>query len=176
MSVVDCAKTLNSPLIRIFAGSVPSKNCEPEYFKKVVNDIKTICNIAWRAGKIVCIKFHRGTLADSTEGILNLINAANSDNLKTYWSPSPALTREENQSELKVVLPYLENIRVSNWSEKGDRYELKGATDEWQSYIEIVNQSPKNKNFFLKFMMNDGLKQLNDDAETLNTWIKLNRK
>jgi len=172
LPVIDCAQTLKTPVIRVWVGSRSSVNCDEEYYKKVLKDTKTICNMAWRAAKTVCFESHRGTLSDSPQMILRLIKDAETDNLKMNWKPNREKTFEENQADLRLILPHLQHIHVSNKSQKGDGILLSEAAEEWKRYIEIIRQNPKNKCFFLRFIMNDGFKRLDEDAALLNSWIR----
>ncbi|MEI6132078.1 MAG: hypothetical protein WCQ41_04565 [Bacillota bacterium] len=164
LPIIDSAKTLRAPVIRIWAGSNSSANSTPDYFQKVTFDLRVICNLAWRSAKTVCFEYQRGTLADSTDSVFRLINEVACDNLKTNWQPNYEKTFEENQQELKLILPYLQNVNVSNFM---------GASEElWLRYIDIANQNYKDKYFFMRFLLNDGVQKFNSDATTLNRIVR----
>jgi len=172
LPVIDCAKTLNTQNIRIWAGSKSSDECYSEYYQKILADTKTASNIAWRAGKTLCLEYHKGTFADSRFSVLKLLKEAECDNLKTNWMPNPKISYQENVEDLIALLPYLENINVFNASADGNRIPLENAEQEWKNYIDLAKKTAKNRCFILEFFKHDGVDQFYKDTKTLNTLVR----
>lgn len=167
MPFLKSAIQLDAPIIRVWAGSKSSSSCDAEYFAKVVDDTKTICNMAKEHHITICFEYHRGTLTDTCDSALRLIGKADCANLKTYWQPNPDISHQENEEELSNILPFVEYIHVFNWSVGNERHDLESGTKEWLDYMKIIKTDGKSHSFLLEFVKDDSSEQFSKDAHTL---------
>jgi len=172
LPVLVSAETMKSPVIRVWAGTKGSADISEEYFKNVVNDTQTICDMAEKKDITICFEYHRGTLTDNCRSTLNLIRQVNRENLKTYWQPNPDMSHQENMNELKCVLLHLEHIHVFHWTGDNIRHSLNSGADKWREYIEIIKTDSRPHSYILEFVKNDDPAQFMDDTHTLLEIIK----
>ena len=166
-SVLETAVSMESPNIRIWAGSFPPSEADDEYYKRAADELDSICQEAKKSKITISLEFHRNTLTQTSESTMRLMKMANSSNLFTYWQPNPDIIN--NESELNVVLPKLSNIHVFHWvkNEQGGsdkRCDLKRGEVDWEKYIKIAGVK---RNYFLEFIKDDCEENFHRDAQTL---------
>src|SRR3954467_2439407 len=83
--VLETALALGAPLIRIWAGSQPSAATDAATRAMIVAESRRIAQLASQAGVIVAYEFHAGTLTDTTESALALLEAV--EGMRTLWQP-----------------------------------------------------------------------------------------
>ena len=164
------AEILGTDVIRIWAyNKAPGEVTNKEY-ELCVEQAKEISDVAQAFGITVCFEYHRGTLTQTYESAVKLINDIDRENIKLYWQPNPELTFEENNHELEAVLPFTVNIHCFKWNSNNQRLPLSDGRDEWAGYIETAKKGNV-KNIILEFTADDSENNLYDDAKTLNDLI-----
>lgn len=161
--VLDVAKMLGAPIVRIWCGDIPSEDTPKERFLEYVRDIKEVAKRAAKDGIIIASEYHNGTYNDSPESALRLIESIGMANYRTYWQ---TLSFDERDVEsLTKLLPYVETIHVFAWNRRGRRYSLRKHADKWRSIIELSRDS--NVNYIMEFVKGDSDRRFLKDAETL---------
>lgn len=149
--VLETARALNAPIIRIWCGDVPSDKTSDERFHEYVNDIKHIAKKAAEYGIIIASEYHNGTYNDSPVSALRLIKAVDMPNYKTYWQ---TLSFDDSDIEsLKALLPYIVTVHVFAWNKYGRRYSLKKHYKKWRLIMNICKDS--DINFIMEFVKRD---------------------
>jgi len=164
--VLDTAKALKAPVIRVWAGTAGSSCADEDYWQKVVADSLRITDAAGRENIRVAFEFHKNTLTDTNASCMKLLKGINHDNIRTYWQPSQEMNAAERIDGLKSVLPYLANIHVFHWIE-GKRLPLEAGLHEWEEYMKVIRQAPGDRYAMLEFVKDNSVEQFFDDAETL---------
>ena len=59
--VLESAKALGAPCIRIWAGTRGSAQADPEYVQRVISCTQAICDMASTAGIDICYEYHPNT-------------------------------------------------------------------------------------------------------------------
>lgn len=165
--VLMSAKALGAPVIRIWAGSAAPEAVSPEAFDQLVQHIRTAAAMAADEGIDIAFEYHRGTMTQTKEGALQLLNALPQKNIRCYWQPNPDVSFEEQLAELDALAPRLSQLHVFAWEEGNVRYPLSHAMDKWRAYFAKAAQAPGKHDAILEFVKDDSPEQFLQDAETL---------
>ena len=83
--VLESAKALQAPIIRVWAGTLPFEDCPEETFQQLVLAFRHAADLAKPFGIDISFEYHRGTLTQTKEGALALLKAVNRENVFCYW-------------------------------------------------------------------------------------------
>lgn len=171
LPVLESAKALGAPNIRIWAGKLPPQKADEAYYQRAAHELKQVCSLASEQGLLVSLEYHRGTLTETSGSALKLLKAANGPNLKTYWQPNPDISHEENARELTEILPYLSNIHVFHWT-PNTRHALKEGLEVWRRYVKSISLAAgkgtaTENHYILEFVKDDVPQQFLEDANFL---------
>lgn len=169
-AAADTAKALGAPLIRIWAGRTGSEQCSSKERTAMTEELKELCGIAAARGLAVGLEYHRGTLTDTKESTLKLLEDAGCSNLYTYWQYNPDVTHEEHLEELRLLRPYLCAVHVFHWKPDNIRCALKDGEREWEQYMELL--ADFHGPFLLEFVKDDCEEQFMADFAVLKSWRK----
>ncbi len=162
--VLETAKALEAPVIRVWAGKKGSSIADEKYRDNVVKDSIAIAEAASAENIKVAFEFHKNTLTDTNESALHLLKEINHSHINTYWQPSQEMNREERLHGLKAVIPWLSHIHVFHW-ENGVRLPLASGMKNWKEYMNVIHTAPGDRYAMLEFIRdNDPLQFLNDAA------------
>lgn len=165
--ILDSAKALGAPMIRVWAGAVSPKDAKEEDYQYTVSVLKDCVRLAHEQGIAVSTEYHRRTLTETVESAERLMQMA--PGAHTYWQPNPDISQEENLRELTRIRPYLTNVHVFQWegSPVSERYPLDHGKEIWKQYIQIAKSAPGEHHFILEFVKDDSCEQLLADAAAL---------
>ena len=79
--VLESAKALGAPCIRVWAGARGSAQADPEYVQRVISCTQAICDMASTAGIDICYDYHPNTLTDRCDSAVQTLRSAARDNL-----------------------------------------------------------------------------------------------
>ncbi len=167
----ETAEKIGAPNVRIWAGTSPSSEADPDYRRNVVANIQNLCDCCKEKNITVSTEFHGGTLTDNYKSTLQLIDEVERENFRTYWQPNQYRDEDYNTAALRAVLPYLSNVHVFTWDSK-NRYPLEVGEKRWRNYIDIIKSHGGEHNMLLEFVKNDSPDQLLCDAEVLRLWLE----
>lgn len=168
--VLASAQALEAPLIRVWAGQRGSEEADETYFRHVADDLKRICELS--PMPIAC-EFHGGTLCDSGQAALQVLESVAHPRLKMLWQPANGASVEHRLNDLSLIKPHLANLHVFQWgpSGGGDKRELSEGQDEWKLYLHEARQDEAERWALLEFVRDDSTQQLDRDAVTLRSWL-----
>lgn len=169
--VLEAAKELGAPNIRIWAGDFAPDRADGAYWEKAVAELQEVCRKAKNVGMTVSTEYHRGTLTQTEEGALRLMKEAGCENLFTYWQPNPDISHQENLKELRGVHPHLSSIHVFRWKGKDVRYPLADGAEEWKEYLRKGPEVPWGA-CILEFVKDDSPEQFLEDARCLHSMLR----
>jgi 3-dehydroshikimate dehydratase len=168
--VLETAVALNTPLIRIWAGNRPSAETDDAERATIVAESRRIAQLASQAGVTVAYEFHAGTLTDTTESALALLEAV--EGIRTLWQPPHEISLTAQLDSLRVILPWLANIHAFTWRGAArERLPLADGAKLWQPALEILTHSGRDHAVLLEFVAGDDPRNLLRDAATLNAWL-----
>jgi len=169
--VVATAKALGAPLIRVWAGMLPSADASEEYRKMIVRNTCRIADIAAGENIDIAFEFHGNTLTDNTESALRLLEDAGRSNVYTLWQPPVDMTDDDCRNSLRAVLPRLRNLHVFTWAGR-QRLPLDRGEAKWKPLLAEVARLVGEHCLMLEFVQNDAPEQLAADAACLNRWLE----
>lgn len=164
--VLNSAKALGAPLIRVWAGNKGSKDSDDHWWDKIVTESRAIAERAELEGIKISYEYHANTLTDTKESTERLLNEVDHQNIFSYWQPNWNISNEERLEGLKSVLPKLTNVHIFYW-EGLDRFPLIEGIESHNSFIDILNRSQKDHYIMLEFVKEDSEEQFLKDAEDL---------
>lgn len=168
--VLDTAKALEAPVIRVWAGKRGSAESDNNYWSNVVDDARKIADAAAKEHIQVAFEFHGNTLTDTNDSCLKLLNDIDNNNIKTYWQPPVTMGINERKEGLRMILPWLSHIHVFHWMD-GNRLPLEDGTDEWKEYMEIIKSVEGSRYAMIEFVRDNSPQQFIDDANCLKKII-----
>ncbi|MGI5958007.1 MAG: NAD(P)-dependent oxidoreductase [Massiliimalia sp.] len=167
--VLETAKILGAPVIRVWAGEQCPHEISDEQFAALTEHLKQAADLAAQWGISLGLEYHRGTMTQTKEGAFRLLKAVDRPNLYTYWQPNPDLPTEEHIEELQVLKPWICACHVFCWSAGNERHELEQGKAEWTQYLKELSQTGC-KNLILEFVKEDDPKIFQKDVQTLKQW------
>lgn len=167
--VLESAKALQAPIIRVWAGTLPFEDCPEETFQQLVLAFQHAADQAKPFGIDISFEYHRGTLTQTKEGALALLKAVNRENVFCYWQPNPDISREEQLSELDALGSSVSNLHVFCWTGNNERHPLSEGENLWRDYFAHTPRDGRERAVILEFVENDSEEAFFRDAETLKT-------
>ncbi len=164
-AVVDTAAALGAPLIRVWAGRLPSASASADDWSRIVADARRVGALAADVGIDVAFEYHRNTLTDTRASALRLLELVGRPNVGTLWQPDPTRDVDENLGDLASVLPWLRNVHVFSWTPARDRLPLAAQAPAWRRYLAAAGGD---RCALLEFVAGDDPARLVEDAATLH--------
>jgi len=170
LPVLESAQALGAKVIRIWAGTMGSKEATEKDYYKLSAELRSVCAIAAAAGITIGLEYHRNTLTDCRESALKLVELTGMPNLKCYWQPNPEVTFEEQLREIETVLPFFANVHVFNWTfedGKNVRHPMETGKEKWQQYFDALKKCGHPFDAMIEFVLDDTAEQFLADAKVL---------
>jgi sugar phosphate isomerase/epimerase len=168
-AVLDSAVALNAPTIRVWAGRTGSADADDGVWRNVTEDAHRISSLAEKQDIRICLEYHGGTLTDSIDAAVRLLDEVPHPNMDTLWQPPNGQTDDHCEKSLTSVLPRVSNLHVFHWGPEGfkDRRPLAEGRDRWERFFSIANSNPKPRWALMEFVKENALSQFHEDAKTL---------
>ena len=170
-TVVQTAKALGAPLIRVWAGNLGSAEAGEIDRGMIVRNAQRIADLAAQENISVAFEYHGGTLTDDALSARNLLEAVNRPNLGTLWQPPVNMSVGDCVSSIGAVGEWIRNIHVFSW-DGTERLPLSDGAEKWKACLNAIRQLPGEHNLMLEFVRGNDPGQLIEDARTLKRWIK----
>lgn len=173
--VVETALALGAPVIRVWAGKLPSHAADAAHRAAIVAESQRIADLAAQAKIAVAYEYHGNTLTDTDASAQALLRAVAHPNLYTYWQPPQGSRLADNLIGLAAVLPRLYHVHVFHWLRAPGapptvvRRPLAEGQADWIRYLDRVASTGRDHFALLEFVSQDAPEQLLHDAATLNT-------
>ncbi|CAN7719620.1 sugar phosphate isomerase/epimerase family protein [Paenibacillus sp. LjRoot56] len=161
------AKALHAPLIRIWAGTVPSSAANPEYYARIAKEAKLIAEMAADEGIKLALEWHRGTLTDTNHSSMQLLDEADHPNLYCLWQPTPELSMKERCEGLHELAARKKLLNLHAYYWDGDiRRPFAEGIHEWSQYLALID-SHEDRYMLMEFVMGNTVEQFRTDAAAL---------
>lgn len=170
--VLASASALAAPVIRVWAGTKGSADTEPSHRSWIVQELRRIAEQAQGKGIRIALEYHGGTLTDTCDSALKLVEETSHPNVRLLWQPAQGLPADQAARDLRRVLPWLEHLHVFYWWPKGERHALKEGMDRWKLYFSVLRDEKRDIPVLLEFVLGDAEEQLRRDAETLRALVQ----
>jgi sugar phosphate isomerase/epimerase len=168
---LETAVALAAPTIRIWAGTRNPATGDDEYRERLAVRLIEVCDEAAAAGLRVALEFHSGTLTNTVESTLALLDRVSHPSLDTLWQPSVGMSADECEAGLKLCLPRTSNVHVFHWHPGYERHPLATGAEAWRRYLQVLRNAERPRFLLLEFVSRDEPAQFLADARTLSGWL-----
>ena len=181
--ILDTAKALSAPNIRVWAGLKGSNQTDLETRNRIEEESFYIADKAKKEGITVSYECHGGTLTDSLESYITLLDnvkaLATKEQKETrayaYFQPYASMPMENVYNYLDALNPYLLNLHVFNWQVIDGtvhRLPMSSGGDYWIDIFKKVNSiSNKTHYALMEFVKGDSDNQFLEDAKVLRDFL-----
>lgn len=174
LDVLDSARRLGAPDIRVWAGDLGTQNADDAHWERVVHDARRVADHAARDGIGLVFEYHAGTLTDTHEAAVKLLHLIDRPNVRLGWQPVPVRTHEQNQRDLGDLLDRggLATVHAFQWtaSDRGVvRHPLADGESEWRDYLRQLNDA--DVPVLIEFVKGNAPEQFLADAAALSRWL-----
>lgn len=171
--VFRSASALGAEAIRVWPGSGGSKQADAARREAVAADLRACCDRAAEVGMKIALEYHRGTLTDTADSTLDLLDAVDRPNLFTLWQTTNGATTEHSLDNLRRLQTHVLHAHVFEWDQgKVDQQALAAGEDRWTRFLPELAHSGHEKRFcLLEFVKGDTLEQFRADVATLKGWL-----
>lgn len=168
IDVLNTAKALNTPVIRIWAGEKSSRGSSRIYRRKILDETRAIADEAGRHGVLLAFEFHDDTLNDTYESCCELLTDLAHPQVKTYWQPLHGAGPDINGVGIDMILPWIVGVHVFHWWPKAEvRLPLQDGANHWKEYIHKLSSISEAVPCNLEFVKDNSPEQFLKDASTL---------
>ena len=167
-AVLETAKALEAPTIRVWAGRQGSGLADVDYRNAVVADALRVADLAQEAGLSIGYELHANTLTDTMESTRSLLAATEHSGIQCLWQPAVGLSEEECLASLDVVMARISHVHAYYWwPEATDRLPLASGRDGWRRYLARMRAAGRDPDVLLEFVPGDDPAVLGREAATL---------
>lgn len=163
---LETALALGAPVIRVWAGDRGSAQADAAWKEKVIDESREISTEAGKEGITVAFEFHGGTLTDTNESALELIEQIDRENVKTYWQPPVGSSMDYRLEGLRMLLPSLSNVHAFHCKGR-ERRPFSEGEEEWKEYISLIDEAESSRHVLLEFVRDDSPEHFLEDAGAL---------
>lgn len=110
---------LGADRIRVWAGDQEYGDRDPEYWDRVVADLRELTVLAADRGVEVTVEKHDGTLTNEREGARRLIEAVDDPNCRLNYQPLFGMSPDAIVEEAHELAPLSNNVHVQAVPERG---------------------------------------------------------
>lgn len=171
-AVLDSAVALGAPTIRVWAGNQPSSTVNAAERARIVEQSRTIADMAAAQGITIAYEYHSNTLTDTLDSALDLLRAVDHPNMRTFWQPPNGMPPEESRAGLETAAQWVSNIHCFHWwPTSKDRHPLADGAANWALYLDKIATLPGDRSISIEFVKDDAPAQFLEDAATLKRWL-----
>ena len=167
--LVNTARALGAPLIRVWAGRLGSAASDETQRQEVIRNARKLSELA--DGLDITFEYHGNTLTDTAESARKLLEETDRANVGCLWQPPVGMSAEACAEGIRVIAPYIRNIHVFSWNGT-ERLPLEEGARKWKVCLEEINKLPGGRSLMLEFVRNDDPEQLRTDAACLKRWAE----
>ncbi len=166
--IAETARTLGADTVRVWADKKSSHEMDADYFSRLADAGRALCEIATSAGCTVGFEYHLGTATDTNESALRLMQAIAHPAARLYWQPRQKTSVQDRLAGLRDAAPFLAHLHVFQWTgERDTRHPLADGTADWQAYFACAAEIPGERCAYLEFVRDDSVNAFIQDAATL---------
>lgn len=168
-TLCENASIMGAESIRVWLGKKDSEKTSNEEYINILNDCKSICDIAKEYGIIVSPECHDDTFNNNTDAILRFIKDLGRDNFRTYFQ-SRYFRMEYDLDRIDRTFDYILNMHVSYSDLKREQMFRKKD----KNYLDTLLKKMISKEFkgiiILEFTENSSEKAFSEDIKKLRTY------
>ena len=175
---ISTAKALKAPVIRIWAGDMNYANAGEEYYKRIVKETQTLCDMSQKEKIHIAYEYHSDTLTEDVSTSCRLMKDIARENMGIYFQEDLSLSIEENIKTIELFLPYIKMIHVFTFDNKGNRIPIESETGraKWESYIKELKTRKVRESLLFEFLRYETCEELKKEAQSLKSILDKFRK
>ncbi len=162
----DAARALETPLIRIWAGTQGSAAVSTEVRRAWVKDARRAAEIAEDRGLTIGFEYHPGTLTDDSASAVALMEEIDRSNCRLYWQPNFAKPMSVITDGLLAARPWLCAVHVFYWDPAYRRLPMVRGKELWQEWFTLAPET-RSVPCLLEFVPDDDPACLSAEADGL---------
>lgn len=166
---LDCASALETPVMRIWAGTKGSRETEPGERAQLIEQLARADRAAGERGVRLTLEYHGGTLTDSRESVRQLLEEIRPLNCGLYWQPRWDWSEEERLVSLQEAQERLSHLHVFTWTPRTERLPLEAGEGMWRR---VFAKNLGERCALLEFVRDDADEQLLADAACLKRLLR----
>ncbi|MEO6997725.1 MAG: TIM barrel protein [Terracoccus sp.] len=167
VAIARAANVLGATRIRVWAGAVGTADASASDRDRVVRGLRHAVEVADHYGLEVATEFHSGTLADSAEAVLRLIEAVDRPGLGSYWQPPVGMPDDEALQGLAFMADHVVALHVFSWWPEQERRPLMERGGLWRGAADVLTQRKRDIDWLLEFVPDDDPGALAGEARSL---------
>lgn len=171
-AVLESARALGAPRVRVWAGATASADATPVERVAVASAAREAADRAAADGIEVGFEFHGGTLTDDVDSALALLDAVAGARVATYWQPSEGLPEDEALAGLRRLLERVTAVHVFSWWPGQERRRLAERESLWRGAFELLAAGRSPVDALLEFVPGDDPALVAGEARTLREFVK----
>jgi len=109
------ARWLRTPLVRVWASDVGSAEASEEVWRAVVDDGRNAADRAAKLDLTLVVEMHAGTVADTAEGAVRLMQEVGRDNFRLNYQVSAHDDGQSPEERLQATLPWVSHVHAQNY-------------------------------------------------------------
>jgi len=169
--VLDTAKALGAPMIRIWPGwrDRASTDYDDADRAAAAAAIEAMGKLAEANNVSIGLECHPGTLPATTQSAMRLMAARSSPAGFLYWRPRPGMSKQHALEELDEVGDVIAYVHVFQWDQNSRRLSLEDGVLAWQEWLTAIPDGRYNgwRYALLEFVADDDVANFEQDAVTL---------
>ncbi|MDT0158240.1 TIM barrel protein [Microbacterium sp. ARD32] len=168
--ILDSAQALGADRVRVWAGRVDSADATPAQCAQITARLRDAAEEASERGIRLALEYHRGTIADTPDAVLQLL--VDVPALSTYWQPSVGAEDAEALTEFDAISARTSAVHVFSWWPAGERLRLHEREELWRGLCSAASALPTPpRDALLEFVPDDDTALLAAEAATLRRWL-----
>jgi 3-dehydroshikimate dehydratase len=175
-AVLESARALGAPRVRVWAGATASADATPVERVAVVSATCQAADRAAAAGIELGLEFHGGTLTDEVDSALGLLDAVApavaGARVATYWQPPEGLPGDEALAGLRRLRERVTAVHVFSWWPRQERRRLAERERFWRGAFELLAAGRSPVDALLEFVPGDDPALVAGEARTLRELVK----
>lgn len=170
--VLETARALGAPLIRVWAGNRPSAKADADYRRGIGEEGRRLAEKAADAGLVLACEYHGGTLTDTRESAVQLLSDIQHPAMRAYWQAPVGASVEAGFESLRAMLPWLANAHVYHRDASGKTHlPLSDGAAAWRRHLALIRSTGRDHYALLEFVSDDSPNAFLEDARFLKAWI-----
>ena len=166
---LQTAQILQTRVIRVWAGSLGSRECPEETRSAIVENLKKAVKMAEGTGCIIALEYHPYTLTDTLESTQALLRDV--PGLYSYWQFVLDLSVEENLSHIEALGEAVQNIHAYYYEGK-QQSSMASGEETWKRYLTKAQQCTQAGYVGLEFVRGGTAEQFLEDAAALRKIVE----
>lgn len=172
-AVIDTAKALGAPAVRVWAGERGSAEATEPYRQRLITEARRLGDWASAAGLEVVFEYHGGTLTDGCGPASRLMREIDHPGVGMLWQPPVGMPHAQARDSLRCLLPWVRNVHVFHWwPDHESRRALADASAAWREHLRVLRASERDHVALLEFVRDDAVDDFFADARTLRGLVR----